>query len=629
VYPLGHQGIDRGIGYPEELSVVERAFISRVVRGCLVRFVVALILLALSTASLSVGIAQRTVFDEPDTIVRTVEPGTQAPATIIAGSELMAFPGRQTLTVTGGVSARVPDASGTGFERVESSSVFVAYGRTVDVMAWLSPGRHTKISYDAVADTFQSLPRSGELYLPNPRGSDLWFQEFSAAESVTFSLAARDDVTVLIMTDGLLPAPPVISIAWPRATEAPWILALIVVGVLSMVAGFVTLALAWAGWQKSQRPKRRNTRRMKPPRRATRPAKQSVRPTSVKKHGRRAARLLALPLAGIVLIGAGGCASEAPVANEQSEESEPEVQAPYPAVTEQQFATIMSRIGAQIVAGDEELSVNTLGVRVADPTLSARRAAYIVARADAESAAISPIPASPIRLVVPQQTQTWPRSVFGIIQDEQDVESPSLGVVIRQETPRSPYLLTYAVVLNPQVQLPDLLSASIGAPKLSADSKLTATAPSELLLHYADVVNNGADSPFAGEFALASDALYGQVGPDALALRQESFGDAVSVRWTTSVTDREIVAFSTADGGAIVLGTLQQTERVAPVQAGATVNSSIGIRALTSLSQSALGFDVDSHVQVLWYVPPVGSEEGIRVLGYTYSLIGAREVSNE
>ena len=617
--------------------MVERAFISRVVRGCLVRFVVALILLALSTASLSVGIAQRTVFDEPDTIVRTVEPGTQAPATIIAGSELMAFPGRQTLTVTGGVSARVPDASGTGFERVESSSVFVAYGRTVDVLAWLSPGRHTKISYDAVADTFQPLPRSGELYLPDPRGSDLWFQEFSAAESVTFSLAARDDVTVLIMTDGLLPAPPMISIAWPRATEAPWILALLVVGVLSMVAGLVTLALAWVGWQKSQRPKRNKTRRMKRPRRpsrratrrATRLAKQSVRSTSVKKHGRRAARLLALPLAGIVLVGAGGCAAETPVANEQSQESAPEVQAPYPAVTEQQFATIMSRIGAQILAGDEELSVNTLGVRVADPTLSARRAAYVVARADAESAAISPIPASPIRLVVPQQTQTWPRSVFGIIQDEQDVESPSLGVVIRQENPRSPYLLTYAVVLNPQVQLPDLPSASIGAPKLSADSKLTAIAPSELLLHYADVVNNGADSPFAGEFALASDALYGQVGPDALALRQESFGDAVSVRWTTSVTDREIVAFSTADGGAIVLGTLQQTERVAPEQSGATVNSSIGIRALTSLSQSALGFDVDSHVQVLWYVPPVGSEEGIRVLGYTYSLIGAREVSNE
>ena len=77
------------------------------------------------------------------------------------------------------------------------------------------------------------------------------------------------------------------------------------------------------------------------------------------------------------------------------------------------------------------------------------------------------------------------------------------------------------------------------------------------------------------------------------------------------------------------MGTLRQVERVEPVQSGATVNSSIGIRALTSLSQSSVGFDVDSDVQILFYVPPVGSEEGVRVLGYTYSLVAAREVGNE
>jgi Holliday junction resolvasome RuvABC ATP-dependent DNA helicase subunit len=119
------------------------------------------------------------------------------------------------------------------------------------------------------------------------------------------------------------------------------------------------------------------------------------------------------------------------------------------------------------------------------------------------------------------------------------------------------------------------------------------------------------------------------MGPEAMALRQESFGETVGVTWSTSTTDREIVAFSTANGGAIVLGTLRQVERVAPVQSGAAVNSSIAIRALTSLSQSSVGFDVDSDVQILWYVPSVGSEEGIRVLGYAYNLVAAREVGNE
>ena len=149
------------------------------------------------------------------------------------------------------------------------------------------------------------------------------------------------------------------------------------------------------------------------------------------------------------------------------------------------------------------------------------------------------------------------------------------------------------------------------------------------MLHYVDVVNDGLDSPFAGEFALATDTLHSQMGPEALALRQESFGETVGVTWKTEAIDREIVAFSTADAGAIVLGTLRQTERVAPLQSGAAVNSSIAIRALTKLSQSTVGFDVDSDVQILWYLPAVGSEESIRVLGYAYNLVAAREVGNE
>jgi hypothetical protein len=89
------------------------------------------------------------------------------------------------------------------------------------------------------------------------------------------------------------------------------------------------------------------------------------------------------------------------------------------------------------------------------------------------------------------------------------------------------------------------------------------------------------------------------------------------------------VAFATADGGALVLGTLQETETVRPIQSGATVNASVSVRALTSLSQSSRGFDVLSTIQILWYVPPVGSEDGIQVLGYTYSLVGAREIDGE
>ncbi|MDA8579561.1 hypothetical protein N9K72_01145 [Pontimonas sp.] len=593
------------------------------------RIIVAIVLLAISTLSLAVGIAERTVFDEPETIERVITTDTKAPATIIPGSVLTSYPGRQTITIQGGVSGLVPDESGEGFLRQESDQAFVAYGSTLDVMAWLAPGRHTKLSYDPVLTELSQLPRSGDTFLPDPRGSDLWFNEFSGEGDVTLSLAGNEDITVLVMTDGVLPAPQTITISWPGATEAPWILAALILGVLTFIAGIIVALSSLVSWRERRGPRRKRTRSIRAPRRrrAGFGRTRRPRPAPTRKRGRRVASRVVFPLVGGLVLGLGACAAPPVVVAE--DETETTAAAPNPAVTETQFVTIMARVAGQIQLADQELSVNTLNPRVTEPTLSARRVAYIVTRADAEAQRLMPIPSLPIRLVLPQQTTGWPRSVFAVIQDEQDLETPSLGVVLRQEDPRSNYRLTYAIVLNPQVQLPDLPPATLGAAKLRADSKLIRVTPSALLAHYADVANSGLDSPFAEEFSLATDTLYSQMGPEALQLRQESFGDSVEVSWSTSATDQEIVAFSTSNAGALVLGTLRQVERVAPVQSGAAVNSSIGIRALTSLSQSSVGFDVDSDVQILFYVPPVGSEEGVRVLGYTYSLVAAREVGNE
>ena len=591
------------------------------------RLIVAIVLWVVSIVSLTWGIAQRTVFDAPDSIVRTISLDNKAPATILRGTDLLAFPGRPTITISGTIGARVPAESGVGFEIRKPSELFVAYGRSPDVLAWLSPTRHTVLSFDALSDSWTALPRSGELFAPDPRGSDMWLQEFSGTSSLSLALAAPEDMTVLIMSDGVLPAPTDVTITWPVSNDAPLVLAAIIVGVITLIAGFIAVLTALVHYRNNQGPRRKKTRMPKRPRRSrTRVAPK--RKPAPPRGGRRVAGFVALPLVGGLLL--GGCSPvTTPPAPSEVTEAPVLATKPYPAVTELQFSRIMSSVAAQIRLADEELSINLLGPRVQDPMLSTRRTAYIVQRADPESSALVPIPSSPIRLVMPQQTTGWPRSVFGIIQDEEDLESPSLGVVLRQEDPRSQYHLTYAVVLNPQVQLPDLPAANIGAPKLAPDSKLTRISPQDVVAHYSQVINEGTQSEYAREFSLAADPLFAAIGPDAALLRQESFGETVEVDWETTPTDRDVVAFSTAAGGAIVLGTLSEAEKVMPIQSGATINSSIAVRALTSLSQSSRGFEVDSHIQILWYVPPVGSEESIRVLGFTYSLMGAKEVSNE
>jgi len=594
-----------------------------------VRLVVAIILLAVSTLSLAIGIGQSALAENPETIDQTIEIRSAAPVVIIHGRDLDAYPGRPTITVQGGVSGRVPDASGDGYEVRSTEEIVVAYGRTVDVMAWIAPARHTVVSFDTDLEQFRAIPRAGsDLWLPTPVGSDLWVNEISDTGLVTLSVSIPEDVTVLIMSDGFLPAPRQIVLSWPLVTTTPLTVVLLVVGIVTLVAGAIVLLVNYLLWRQRRGPRRRLTKRPKHrPRRQRQPRQSSLKPA-----GRRGLRFVAVPLLGALLWGATGCQNTmlSPELSPDSQStSDRDVQVPYPVVTEIQFSRIMARVVQIIQAADQELSVNVLSQRVAEPTLQTRRAAYIVKRVDSDFAGLVPILASPIRLVLPQQTQGWPRSVFGIIQDEQDLDAPSFGVVLRQETPRSPYLLTYAIVLSPQVQLPDVPSARLGAAKLSADSKLTRLSPAEVLSHYADVINQGTESPYAGEFALATDSLFGAIGPDAEALRQESFGEAVEVTWETSTTDFDIVAFQTANGGALVAGVLQEVETVKPRQSGAAVNASISVRALTGLSQSVRGFEVQSSIQILWYVPPVGSEESIRVLGYTYSRVGAKEVDRE
>lgn len=593
------------------------------------RLIVAIMLLALSTVSLAWGIAQRTLVDNPETIDVVMElPGT-APAVVIHGTDLQAYPGRQTITIEGGVAGRVPDETGEGLMVRSTNRVFAAYGRTVDVMAWLSPARHTQVRFDEESATFYALPRSGsDLWLPNPEGSDLWVQEFSDTGTLSFQASIPDDVSLLIVSDGQLPAPQTMTLSWPLVVSSPLTTVVIVIGIAALVVGLGLIFVHYILWRQRRGPRRKLTKR--PRQRAYRqPAKRtSTTPT----RGRRRLQMAAAPVIGAIVLGATGCGAQTAETSTPGDAQSPapvEVQVPYPAVTEVQFSRIMAKVAAQIQIADEELSVDTLSQRVTEPTLQARRASYIIKRADPESGALIPIPSSPIRLVLPQQSQGWPRSVFGIIQDEQDTEAPSFGVVLTQQDPRSPYLLSYAIVLAPQVQLPDLPSARTGSAKLSPDSKLTRVTPAEVLVHYADVINEGAESAYLGEFALVTDALFNAIGPQAEALRQESFGEAVSVEWVISPSDEEVIAFATADGGALVMGTLREVETVKPSQSGAAVNATIGVRALTAVSSSVRGFEVESSIQILWYVPPVGSEDGIRVLGYTYSIVAAKEVESD
>ena len=66
------------------------------------RFIIAIVLFVVAFVGIGLGIAQRTVFAEADRVTESVALDSTAPVTVIDGSALNAFDGRQTLAILGG-----------------------------------------------------------------------------------------------------------------------------------------------------------------------------------------------------------------------------------------------------------------------------------------------------------------------------------------------------------------------------------------------------------------------------------------------------------------------------------------------------------------------------------------------
>jgi len=580
-----------------------------------VRLVSAVLILMLSVVALAAGVALRTIFAGPDTITRNVAVEHTAPALVIDGSVLTAYPGRQLITV-------YPD------EFMEDATITLVYGRTPDVVGWLQPARFTAVTYDQASTQLGTVPRLGtESTVPSPLGSDLWFEQYRDSEPIRVSLTAGDGISVAIFSDGLSRAPGDVQISWPLDNVSPLSGVLLFFGGVLFLGGLALLALALTGIRRRQGPKRPKT--VTPPKR--RPGSRKLmkpRRSFVKPRGRRSARRTAILI--IPVLGLGGLAScttdmETPAEPDPAIPGQPTGPQPYPVVTETQFDRVMARVSRQILAADDSLDASLLDPRMDDPALTMRQAAYRLRSADDELGEITPIPEGPVRLLVPQQTRDWPRVVFAVIQDANVPDSPSLGVVLRQETARTNYRLHYVVSLAPDTVLPSFPPASVGSSRLARASQLTLLSPNDTVSGYGDILERGSSSTVWRNFDVLTDVLFSVVGPEGQELRQESFGSELELDLTIEEPEYFSVALATSDNGAIVFGVLNEVETVRPAQGGATVNATSSARVFSGLPESILGFQANYEMHVAWYVPPVGSDERIRVLGYTYQLVNAIE----
>ena len=584
------------------------------------RFVLAIVSFVLALLAIGLGIAQKTVFALPDDVSAHIATDTSAPVTIIKGSTLNAHPRSQTITISG------------------SETVFAAYGRTADVEGFIGDASYNEISFDPETGELVNKLSPGEATLPNAAGSDLWLLDYSNENDLKITINVPEDISVIIMADGVAAAPSNIAIVWPLDNSTPWAVPLVVGGAIMLLIGLVFLFWAITHMRSARGPRRKSQKMPKLPRQPKyKPSR--VRPKALESpsKGRRSARTTMVAIVPLTLVTAlvlSGCSADFWAGrNAQSElQGTPEPTATAadgtpteaPAVTEPQAKRIIARIAAVVTEADTAADKELAATRLAGPALDLRLANYKVRKSDKTFKALSQIPSGPVQLVLPQQRDTWPRTVFAAIKDE-DPTVPSVALVLIQQSAREQYLVHYAITLEPGAEIPPVAYPTVGTFRLDADNALLAIPPSQLAMSYADVLMKGEESENFDLFEAEGDSLRVDVGVEAKRARMKKIPSTAKLSFENVLGTGDPVALTTNDEGALVAVSLNEVETIRVVEAGAAVNAPKSVKALLGKSLSTKGLVATYGDQLLFYVPKIGSDQKIVLLGYSQGLIAASE----
>lgn len=618
------------------------------------RFLLAIVSFIVAAALIGFGIAQRTVFAPPDALTTEVTTEGDAAFTLLSGETLTSNPGNQDVRISG------------------EGTVFAAYGRTTDVVAWLGDEPYNAVAFDeetreltsSVVEPDESEEDSGTgsepsdegagaggteegetaeaeepaAAAPNPAGSDLWLQEYTGEGEAAFTVRLPSDVSLLIASDGAAPAPAEVAVTWPLDQRTPLAGPLIVGGLFFLLLGIGFYLWAISHLRRSRRPRRKTPKMPKVPRQRGYGNRRRSIPFVRSGAGRRS--FVAAPvLVGSLLL--SGCTADfwpdlsqgmpaaSPSASADADGTDAEEELPPPAVTQQQLERIVAEISETVTQADNERNVDLLRTRMDGPALQLRETNYTVRGAD-EAAIPAPqaIPAEPVALTLPQQTDTWPRTVFTVLQDENAPEAAAIALMLIQDGPRDPYKVEYQITLEPSASLPPVAPATIGAARLTVDNRLLLTPPNEIGPAYADVLLNGGNSQFNALFTTEGDTLRTQVGAEAKQQRRDQLPDTAEIEFQAAVADTPPIALATNDAGALVAVTVYETEIVRPVEEGASVNAEGAVAALVNIDGSTRGITATYGEQLLFYVPSSVETEGqIQLLGYSQGLVSAAEVT--
>ena len=582
------------------------------------RFILAIASFVLAFVLIGYGVAQRTILAGPDNVTATVSLNSDAPVTIIDSSVLRQHPGHQRITISG------------------AKKVFAAYGRTDDVKAWVGDASYNKIGYNAGKVALTSKVVDGkESEVPDPHGSDLWLDERSSEFELGFTVNVPKGISVIIASDGKQAAPGTVSIRWPLDNRTPWSGPLVIAGALLLILGLGLYLWALNHLRKARGPRRKSPKMPKVPRQRRYKPRPPKAPEIAS--GRRSARRRFIAVVPVLLAGSlvlsgcsadiwptfgGGEAAPTPTATAAPDATSNQQ---HVAVTVPQLREILVKVATVAAKADEAKDDKLLATRFEGPALELRTANYAIRKIDNTVAALTAIPSGKIDVALPQQSDTWPRTVFAVVSNPADKTASPIALMLVQESPRDNYKVGYALTLEPKVVLPKVAGATVGAPQVNPDLKLWVLPPSKIVSAYGDILLKGPGSEFAKYFDTSADQFVAKTGFDAKQAQKAAIPDKASIEFSNEPGIGESIVFGTNDSGAIVVVNLNQIETVTPTEAGASVNPSGLTKTLSGVTSTLKGIITRYSDQLMFYVPKIDSDKKIVLLGSADGLISAKE----
>ena len=620
------------------------------------RFVWAVAAFVLATLLIGAGIAQRTVFMGPSEQKMELSVDDAAPYILVDADVLRAHDGLQTLRV-----------QGTG-------DVFVAYGRTEDVTAWLSDTAYdhvtletaedgTKSSTTEHVDAAQPAEDGAETSGRNPSGSDLWLESFTDTDSLVTKLQLTEGNSVLIARDGIEPAPTDVAVTWALDTRTPLAGPLMVAGGIMLAVGLVLYALAIRHQRRGRGPRRKGPGPLPEtqpisvagapksvdaaPSRKTDKDKTDADQTDADKTDagvteRRALRrrlTIAAPALLLTAALATGCSADSwpelqgPSATPSPTPTvvAPENQKP-PAVAEGQAARIVADITDVITQADTDLDIDLAATRFEGAALEARRTDYALRKAIPERATPTTVPRETVRVLLPEATDTWPRSALVLTATEGDDTVAPVMFTMTQTDPWSNYRVTDIAEMPASGEFPDVAPEWLGATRVPAESPFLALPPAELAAAFSDLVDAGDKSEFSGQFDEVTQTLVSSILESRAAVVQgladKGASETTKAAFDMAPTDAEPLSIATLGSGAIVAISVTDTESITPTSSDAVIRfgDNAEAKALTGVSEAAKGVQTTYGLQLFFAVPAQGSSEQIRLLAVHQDLLSVKVI---